>query len=60
MIDDLRLYLMGAAAGLVVLIVFLLLTLIKKYKEKIIAMIKKTFDNMLFNGTIRSITIVYI
>lgn len=60
MVDDLRLYIMGAAAGIAVLILLGVLMMVKKYKKKIIKLIKGMYQKFVFNGTIRSITIMYI
>ena len=60
MIDELRLYIMGAAAFFTVMIVIGLLTLLKKFYNVIMKLVKKIYNMMVFNGTIRSITIVYI
>lgn len=60
MIDDLRLYIMGAAVGVVAILLLGILMMVRKYKKKIIKLLKNTFNKFVFNGTIRSITIMYI
>ena len=59
-IDDLRLYIMGLAALVVVLVLASLVMLLKKYRAKILKLIRTLFNNLVFNGMIRSLTIMYI
>jgi len=58
--DELRLYIMGAAVGLVFLVGMMILALLKRFQAKMIALAKNLYNKMIFNGMIRSITIVYI
>jgi len=60
MMDDLRLYIMAAIAGVVVIIALFIVSIIHRYRKKILNLLKKIFNKMVFNGMIRSITIIYI
>jgi len=59
MVNDLIIYIMIAAAGLVVLLVLLIVQLFKKYKEKILTKLIAAKDKFMWNGMTRSILISY-
>lgn len=60
MMDDMRLYIMGGAAALAAILIFYILSLMKKYRKAILNLIKNTFNKFVFNGVIRTLTIMYI
>lgn len=60
MMDDMRLYIMGAAAGVIALILIYIVSLVKKYRKAILKFFKNLFNKMVFNGIIRTLTIMYI
>ena len=58
--DDLRLYIMAAAVAIAVLLILSVLLICKRCRQTIKSLIVKTFHKMVFNGLIRSLTIMYI
>lgn len=58
--DDLRLYILFGAAFCFFCLVTSLLLLLYKIREKVLKLIREVKEAMIWNGTIRSITIVYI
>lgn len=60
MIDDLRVYIIWAVAAVAIVLMLALLLFIKKLKKKIKKLLWNMQAKFLFNGIIRSITIMYI
>ena len=58
--EELSFYLVIIGVALLVLVVMGLAYFTKKYKEKVKDKLKGIFQKLVFNGMIRSITIMYI
>lgn len=60
MMDDLGFFVILLGIGACALCVMGCVYQYRKYREKIMAIVKKLVDNFMFNGFIRAITIAYI